>query len=747
MTLAPTRQVRRWPAGVTLVVSLTLSLLASLYTLSGVEQGHRQELELIAAELAAKVQTRLRAHAQVLRSGAAHFAGSERVTRHEWRTFVERSRIHLNLPGIQGIGFVRLIPPAGLRDHEREVRAEGFPDYRVWPEGERSVYSAIVYLEPFTGRNLRAFGYDMFADPLRREAMTRARDLDVAALSGKVLLVQETDADIQAGTLMYVPVYRPGMPATTAEERQAALVGWVYSPYRMDDLMAGILDDWDLHETHRVRLAIFDGEGVAPEGLLYDCREDEPMTEIPAAGQVRVPVDFNGKAWTLRVSRAAAFPAAVTDPKVLLVALGGVVTSLLLAALMQALSQARWQAAQLAERTRESEFASQARSRFLRAASHDLRQPMQALGLFVAQLHERIPDPETRRLAAQAQVAATAMQELLDAILDISRLDAGLVLPTMADFPVNHLFQRLNTAFAPTAVHKGLRWRILPCRAWVRSDLILVERILLNLIANAIRYTERGGILVGCRRRGDQVRIAVYDTGIGIPVAHLRTIFQEFYQIPHPTPDPLPASTPDPSQDRRQGLGLGLAIASRLARLLGSHIHVASRSGRGSLFAIDLPRGQPAVQQGPAPRLDRTDTLAGALILIVDDEALVLEALRGVLEHWHCAVLTATDADAALTTMSTADRLPDVILCDYQLRGETTGLELIQRLRVAAGLPIPGALLSGDTSPESLRRIRDSGLPLLSKPVAATRLRALLTHLLATGPLQDAVPDPAPPNE
>ena len=145
--------------------------------------------------------------------------------------------------------------------------------------------------------------------------------------------------------------------------------------------------------------------------------------------------------------------------------------------------------------------------------------------------------------------------------------------------------------------------------------------------------------------------------------------------------------------------------------------------------------------------MDRTDTLAGALILIVDDEALVLEALRGVLEHWHCAVLTATDADAALTTMSTADRLPDVILCDYQLRGETTGLELIQRLRVAAGLPIPGALLSGDTSPESLRRIRDSGLPLLSKPVAATRLRVLLTHLLATGPLQDAVPDPAPPNE
>jgi CheY-like chemotaxis protein len=133
------------------------------------------------------------------------------------------------------------------------------------------------------------------------------------------------------------------------------------------------------------------------------------------------------------------------------------------------------------------------------------------------------------------------------------------------------------------------------------------------------------------------------------------------------------------------------------------------------------------------------------LILIVDDEALVLEALRSMLEHWRCAVLTAADAEAALAAIDAADRLPDVILCDYQLRGETTGLELIQRLRVAAGLPIPGALLSGDTSPESLRRIRDSGLPLLSKPVAATRLRVLLTHLLATASLQAPGPDPDPP--
>ena len=362
---------------------------------------------------------------------------------------------------------------------------------------------------------------------------------------------------------------------------------------------------------------------------------------------------------------------------------------------------------------------------------------MQALGLFVAQLHDRIPDPETRHLAAQAQAAATAMQELLDAILDISRLDAGLVSPAVADFPVNHLFQRLDTAFGPTALHKGLRWRVVPCRAWVRSDLILVERILLNLIANAIRYTEWGASSSAAGGGGTRCASWSMTRGSAFRSRSSGPIFQEFYQIPRATPAPTP--------DRRQGLGLGLAVASRLARLLDGPIQVASRPGRGSCFALDLPRGQPSNPPGPAPRLVRTDALAGALILVVDDDALVLEALRGLLEHWHCAVLTAAAADAALAEIEAADRLPDVILCDYQLPGETRGVELIARLRAVAGLPIPCALLSGDTSPESLHRIRDSGLPLLSKPVAATRLRALLTHLLATASLQAPGSGSAPP--
>jgi PAS domain S-box-containing protein len=329
-----------------LALGLACTLLASLYTHANLDAQARRELALIGGEIAAKVETRLHAHAQVLRSGAAYLGVAGLVERAQWRTFVAGSRVELYLPGIQGIGLALLIPPDQLDGHMAEVRAEGFPDYRVWPPGERPVYSAIVYLEPFAGRNLRAFGYDMLSEPVRRTAMERARDQDIAALSGKVLLVQETDQDVQAGTLMYVPVYRPGVPADTLEQRRAALVGWVYSPYRMNDLMRGILGGWGQGDDQRIRLAVHDGARVAPDSLLYDSQPANDSGPTPGAAEsLQLPVDFGGHRWTLGFSRAG--PG--IEPRVWSVAAGGTVISVLLAALVLALGRARRQALRLAE--------------------------------------------------------------------------------------------------------------------------------------------------------------------------------------------------------------------------------------------------------------------------------------------------------------------------------------------------------------------------------------------------------------
>jgi signal transduction histidine kinase/CheY-like chemotaxis protein len=372
----------------------------------------------------------------------------------------------------------------------------------------------------------------------------------------------------------------------------------------------------------------------------------------------------------------------------------------------------------VAERTRELERANQARSRLLRAASHDLRQPLHALGLFVAQFGARALDAQTRHIAAQAGAAVTALQELLDAILDISRLDAGAISPKVADFAIATLLDRLTTAFDPSAAEKGLRLRVVPSRLFVRSDPVLLGRILLNLAANALRYTHWGGILIGCRRRGGRVRIEVWDTGIGIAPEQRQAIFQEFYQA---------------ADSQGAGLGLGLAIAARLAVLLGSRIEVASRLGKGSVFTVEVPRGEPPAvpQSTTAPTLGATDTLHGALVLVVDDDSLVREAMQSLLAQWGCDVMAAATGDEAVALLEGRDRLPDALLCDYRLPRAETGIALIRRLQALAGRAIPAALVSADTTPDALRAVRASGFPLLPKPVAPAKLRALLEHLIA----------------
>ena len=345
-------------AAVAFVIGLLLTLAATLYTWTDVESQLRRELNLIGEETAAKIQGRLRAHALLLRSGAAFFMGSETVDRNEWRAFVERSQVHLNLPGIQGFGFSLLIPPERLAEHERAIRAEGFPDYRVWPEGERDLYSSIIYLEPFTGRNLRAFGYDMFSEPVRRAAMERARDLDVAALSGKVQLVQENGEDVQAGTLMYVPVYRVGSPTETIEQRRAALVGWVYSPYRMADLMRGILGGWDRNGKRHLHVRLYAGDRPVPEALLYD--SDPPAQADWNQTRVDTPpirIDFNGQYWTLDLTRTDLEPVLLRDVRIWIVAACGLFVSLLIGALLFALGRFRVQTIRLASELQARELA------------------------------------------------------------------------------------------------------------------------------------------------------------------------------------------------------------------------------------------------------------------------------------------------------------------------------------------------------------------------------------------------------
>lgn len=292
-----------------------------------------REFEFIFNEIQINIASRLTSSAQVLYSGAALFYANKDVSRENWQIFTDKLRIEQQLPGTQGVGFSLLIPPKELKQHILKIKNEGFPNYTVKPDDVREIYSSIIYLEPFSGRNLRAFGYDMFSEPVRKLAMEQARDKNMAILSGKVILVQETNQDVQAGTLMYVPVYNPQMPISNIKERQAAIIGWVYSPYRMDDLMNGTLGRYELKQKDRhIFLQVYDGDIISQDALLYDSRSPQEKARNETSKDIsRVArVDFAGRRWTLKFTQAGGLLSINDYNGVWLVAIGGTIISLLI---------------------------------------------------------------------------------------------------------------------------------------------------------------------------------------------------------------------------------------------------------------------------------------------------------------------------------------------------------------------------------------------------------------------------------
>ncbi len=374
----------------------------------------------------------------------------------------------------------------------------------------------------------------------------------------------------------------------------------------------------------------------------------------------------------------------------------------------------------VAERTQELELANAAKSRFLAMASHDLRQPLHALGLFVAQLRMPLRSGERTRTIELVDATRKEMDEMLNSLLDMSKLDAGILIPTITEFPIARLLQKIETTFDQATRETGLRLRVRRSDAWVRSDAMLLERILLNLVSNAVRYTLRGGIIVGCRRRGQMLRIEVWDSGPGIPEDQKQNIFGEFIQLA--------------ARDRNRygSMGLGLAIVDRLRLLLNHPIDLASTVGRGSRFAILVPMAdecdtsaEPVDSPHPA-----AFAVEGKVVLVITDAPIAQEGTGGLLGIWGYTALTTGSDDAALTRLAERQQRPDLIISDYHLANGKTGIRAIEQINAAFGSSIPAILISGDTAPEPAREVRDRGYILLHKPVDPMRLRAVMHELL-----------------
>ncbi len=372
----------------------------------------------------------------------------------------------------------------------------------------------------------------------------------------------------------------------------------------------------------------------------------------------------------------------------------------------------------VAERTRVAEVAQQSKTRFLAAISHDVLQPLNAARLFASALRDSHQDNEEQRhLAERVDASLRAAEELLDGLLDVSRLDAGGLQVSLDDFDVSLLMRELAAQYTPVAAGRGLRLHVFARPAWVRSDRRLLRRVLQNFMANALRYTRVGRIVLAVRVRGDAVQLQVWDTGPGIPEHHMRQIFNEFHRYQQPF------------DWGEQGLGLGLSICQRISRLLDHGLDARSQVGRGSMFSITLPR-VPAPASAPSPRpptaFTADDSLAGLRVLCLDNDQEILDGMRALLGRWQVQVITASTVDMALEKLR---EHPDVMLVDYHLHDRMDGLDALVALHQAAGRSLPGALLTADGRDELKRLARERGYRLLTKPVKPASLRAFLSAL------------------
>lgn len=569
------------PRWVAISISV-LTLALAFYVNSSIRRDALIRFHLLIDEVTDRISSRIERYENALYQARALVTTYPEVTKKEFESYARNLNLIDEYPGIQGIGIIRRVPHHLLKKHEAEIRAEGHPDYDVWPEfPERTEYFPITYLEPLDWRNRRAVGYDMWSEATRRSAMQRARDSGTLVLSDRVTLVQEVRADAQKGFLMLVPVYEQGVTPATPLERSGALRGFVYSPFRSQDFFSALFGGVSADEL-KLNFTVYDGPSVDAAHVLYSLNSRDPETNSDQRSVfIRTDSIRTGDhIWTLRYQASPAFVSRLQMIIPWGITLAGLIIAVLIYRIMSSTRERvideRRARARLEKVTQELSEAVASRDEFLSIASHELKTPLTSL-LLQTQIYLRsIGEHPSRKLVQSIDRQAIRLGKLVDDMLNISRIQAGKLPIEPSEMNLTELAHEIADRFQAQAESLGSRISVSGRKeAWGTWDRHRLDQVISNLVSNALKYGQGKDINIKISQSSKETRLSVSDQGMGIPETHHERIFERFERIK--------------GSSNVGGLGIGLYITKKIVELHSGKISVSSREGRGSTFTVALP--------------------------------------------------------------------------------------------------------------------------------------------------------------